>query len=82
MYLQKISIVQKIPATNKLIIATAATEGDGIKLKKRDGTEQCIPPVKYADSSYKLLFAKQKEWLWQDCKKTKAIGDNVLVTKK
>ncbi len=29
-----------------------------------------------------MLSPKQKEWLWQDCKKAKANGDNIPTAKK
>ncbi len=31
---------------------------------------------------YKMLSLKQKEWLWQDCKKAKANGEDIPVAKK
>ncbi len=69
------SMVQKTPVAKRVHIAAAVAEADGIKLKNLDGTDQCIPAAKLLRSIYKLLSAKQKEWLWQDCKKSNADWD-------
>ncbi len=47
-----------------------------------DGTYQCLPPAKYLGSVYKVLSSKQKEWLWQECKKAKADGEDIPVANK
>ncbi len=70
-------IVQKTPVEKQVQIAATVSEVDGIKLKNRDGIGQRLPPAKYLGSVYKMLSPKQKEWLWQDCKKAKVNGGNI-----
>ncbi len=64
------SMMNKTPTTKQVHIAASATEVDGIKLKNRDGSDQCLPPSNNPGRIYKSLSTKQKEWLWQDHKET------------
>ncbi len=76
------TIMQKPPATKQVHIASTPTEANGIKLKKKDGTDQCLSPAKYSVSIYKMISPNQKYWLWQDCKKAGANGADIPVAKK
>ncbi len=67
-------MVQQTPAVKQVNVAATATDVDGVKLKNRNGTDQCLPPA--------MLFPKQEEWLWQDRKKAKANGDDIPAAKK
>ncbi len=75
-------MVQWTPAAKQVNVAATATEVDGIKLKKRGSTDQRLPPAKYLSGVYKMLSPKQKEWLWRDCKKAKANGEDIPTAKK
>ncbi len=66
------TMVQQTPAAKQVNVEATATEVDGVKLKNRDCTDRCLPPAKYSAAVYKMLSARQKEWLWQDQKKAKA----------
>ncbi len=68
-------MVQKLSAVKQFNIVTTTSKVDSIKLKNRESTYQCLPPAKYLRSVYKMLSPKQKEWLWQDLKYTKANGE-------
>ncbi len=73
--------MQKTPAMKRVHIDTVATEIDDVKLTNRDGTHWRLPPSKYPQSIYKLLFTKQKEWLWKDHKTANASGDDIPAAK-
>ncbi len=75
--LYPMSMVQKTHAVKQVHIMAA-----GVKLKNRDGTDQCLPLAKYLGSAYKILSLKKKEWFWQDCKKAKANGEEIPMAKK
>ncbi len=75
-------MVQKSTAAKQFNIAATTSNVDGAKLKSRDGTDSCLPPEKYSGRVYKMLSPKQKQWLWQDCKKAKANGEDIPMAKK
>ncbi len=75
-------MVQKSLAAKQVNVAATTTEVDGVKLKNKDGTNRCLPPAKYFGSVYKMLSSKQKETLWQDCKKGKANEEDIPAAKK
>ncbi len=72
------TMVQKTPTAKQINVAVTATKVDGVKIKNQDGTDQCLPPAKYLAIIYKVLSPKQKEGLWQDCKKVKANGEDIM----
>ncbi len=45
-------------AAKQVNVASTPTKVDGIMLKTKDGTDQCLPPDKYSGSVYKLLSLK------------------------
>ncbi len=79
-YLTK--MVQKSLAEKQVHIVVTESEIEGVKLKNRNVTDQCLPPAKYSRSVYKMLSPKQMEWLWQDLKKAKANGEDIPMAKK
>ncbi len=75
-------MVQKTPAAKRVNVAATTTKVDGVRLKNRDSTDQCLPLAKHSARVYKMLSPKQKEWLLLDCKKFKANGEDIPAAKK
>ncbi len=76
------TMVQWTPAAKQVNFTATANKVDGVKLKNWDNTDQCLPLAKYSACVYKMLSPKQKEWLWQACKKANANGEDILAAKK
>ncbi len=71
-------MAEKSPATKQVAVAATETKVNDINLKNRDSKDQYLPPSKYSGSIYKMLSLKQKDWLWQDCKKAKGNWEDKL----
>ncbi len=75
------TMVHKTSYAKQLHVAAAASKVKGVKLKNRDGMDQCLPPAKYQEVSTRCSILSKRNGSG-NCKIAKAHGEDIPVAKK